>query len=59
MRIWDHASQDLSYVGMVMVRRAEQDLKAYPDMATREVGRITITSLEFPITTPSRTEELE
>ena len=38
---------------MVMVRREEQEEKALSDMATREVGRTKLTSLEFPITTPS------
>ena len=49
--LWDHASQDFSYVGMVMVWRTEQYWKAPFDMATREVGRTTLTRLEFPITT--------
>jgi hypothetical protein len=34
----------LSYVGMVIVGRAEQYPKAWFDIATTEVGRTTLTS---------------
>ena len=33
----------ISYVGMIIVGRAEQPSKALFDIATREVGRITLT----------------
>ena len=42
-------SRCLSYVGMVIVGRAEQDWKALLDILTREVGRNTLTSLELAI----------
>ena len=39
----------ISYVGMIIVGR-EQYTKASFDIATREVGRITLVRLEFPTT---------
>ena len=39
------------YVGMIIVVRAEQYLKALSDMITREVGRNTLPRLELSTTT--------
>lgn len=40
--------QRISYVGIIIVGRAEQDEKTLSDIATREVGRTTLVSLESP-----------
>ena len=45
----------ISYVGMFIVWRAEQDAKAPSGMATREVGRTTLPRLELAVTTTTTT----
>ena len=40
--------QRISYVGIIIVRRAEQPEKALFDIVTKEVGRITLTRAEQP-----------
>ena len=47
----------MAYVGIVMDWRTEQPWQVAVNMATREVGRNKLTSLELSITTPSNSNK--